>query len=30
VTDNSDGIFLFGSIPSLKNFVRCFSRNFRL
>jgi hypothetical protein len=30
VTDNSDGIFLFGLIPSLKNFLRCFSRNFRL
>ncbi len=25
VTDNSDGIFLFGLIPSLKNFLRCFS-----
>ena len=30
VTDNSDGIFLFGLIPSLKNFLRCFSLNFRL
>jgi hypothetical protein len=30
VTDYSDGIFLFGLIPSLKNFLRCFSRNFRL
>jgi hypothetical protein len=27
---DSDGIFLFGLIPSLKNFLRCFSRNFRL
>ena len=30
VTDNSDGIFLFWLIPSLKNFLRCFSHNFRL
>ena len=30
VTDNSDGIFLFGLIPSLNHFLRCFSRNFRL
>jgi hypothetical protein len=28
--DNSVGIFLFGLIPSLKNFLRCFSRSFRL
>jgi hypothetical protein len=30
VTDNYDGIFLFGLIPSLNNFLRCFSRNIRL
>ena len=30
VTDDSDGIFLFVLIPSLKNFFRCFSRHFRL
>ena len=29
VTDDSDGIFLFGLIPSLNNCLRCFSRNFR-
>ena len=29
VTDDSDGIFLFGLIPFLNNCLRCFSRNFR-
>jgi hypothetical protein len=30
VTDDSDGVFLFGLIPSLNKFLRCFSRNFKL
>ena len=29
VTDDSDGIFLFGLIPSLNNCLRRFTRNFR-
>ena len=30
VTDDSNGIFSFGLIPSLNNFFHCFSRNFWL